>query len=1120
MRNFTRPREEDRRLKSIFVPSTCLIFFMRMSTLCLVLTITAGVHFLQADSVYSQTMENTYVTIEGRHMPLKTIFSKIEEQTEFLFTYPPDLVNEYEYVDIEKDQKSVREVLDFVLANSVFGYKVSNKIIVITPDRNLPNKKDESRVQADAVNIVGRVSDKEGNPLAGVYVMVRNTNRGTVTDADGKYAIEANADDWLIFSFIGYKKIEVQVGQRSVIDQVIEEDTQALQEVVINAGYYQTTERAKTGNIVRISSKDINDQPVTSPLLSLQGRVAGVEITPQSGAPGAAPRIRIRGENSLRSNGGYPLYVIDGVVIDSNPIKSQSALYTTGLDPLSTISPENIESIEILKDADATAIYGSRGANGVVLVTTKKAKVAGAHVNLGAYRGIAKFPNMIDLLNTKQYMEMRREAFRDVDFLPSEYDYDLTRWDTTKNSDWQKILLGGSAEITDIQLSLEGGSETTSFRLGGVFHEETNVISDKFGFRNANAFSSFNHRSANRRLLLSFTANYGINENRFVNINSFIESALTLPPNAPSLYLEDGSLNWDIIDYGVYKISAFTNPLAEMVKTNKNQNRTLLTNGQVSYEIFDDFYIKSDFGYTSSDGTETIKTPIRSLPPTNVGAGSRGTALFGNSHRSSWLIEPQLNWSKKVESGLFEVLIGSTVQASTARRQAISASGYTSDLLLGSLQGAASYRYLSEEYSEYRYSAVFARFGYSHRGKYLINLTGRRDGSSRFGPGNQFGNFGAVGAAWIFSEEEFVRNHLTMVSFGKVRSSYGITGNDQIGDYQYYNLFGVSPLTYQRAITLSPSGLYNRNFNWESTKKFEASIELGFFGDRLVVQGTWFRNTSSNQLIDYQLPATTGFQTILSNFDATVQNTGWEFGVQSRNVNSAKIRWTTSFNLTLPRNELTDFPGIENSPYKHTYEVGRPLSVQFLYTWKGVDPNTGLNVIEDSNGDGTLDDDDRRLFDAFDANLYGGIQNALQIGAFEFSFLIQFSKKDVIAPSWAYPGMTASNQPIDVLSRWTREGDRTDVGKFSQNYDIYFEYGLTGISNRQIVDGSFIKLKNLIFSYRFPSRLVTRLKMSECRFFLQGQNLLTLSKFDGFDPETGNGQPQLMTITGGFNVKF
>ncbi|MBT1690663.1 SusC/RagA family TonB-linked outer membrane protein [Dawidia soli] len=1078
---------------------------------------TAGIHVLQADAGYSQTIENTYVAISARRAPLKLIFLQIEQQTHFLFTYPPELVDRYSDVSIDTKNRSVKEVLDLITQNSNLNYRESKgNIIIYVPEEREYNKK-----QHDGMNVSGKVIDKAGNPVAGVYVMVKNTNRGTVTDAGGNYVIDAKSNDWLIFSFIGYKRIEIQVGDRIVIDQVMEEDQQSLQEVVINAGYYQTTDKTTTGNIVRISGKEINDIPVTSPLMSLQGRVAGLEITPVNGAPGGAPKIRIRGENSLRRNGGYPLYVVDGVIVDSAPISSQSLSYGEGIDPLTNINPENIESIEILKDADATAIYGSRGANGVVLVTTKKAKQSGSHVSAQAYRGIGKISHTMDLLDTKEYIQMRREAFKDAGLDPSPlYDYDLTRWDTTKYTDWQKELLGGSSDITDFQVSLDGGNATTTFRLGGNYHKETMIMSDKLGFRNATAFASFNHRSEDNRLSVGFSANYGVSDNRFVDPNTFIQQALTLPPNAPDLYLPDGSLNWDILDYGPYKLSAFNNPMAEMLKINKNQNRTLIANTQIGYEILNGLHARAALGYTSNDGTESIINPIAALAPVYITSQSRGTALFGTSRRNSWLIEPQLSWSKKMGKGFLEALIGSTFQGSLSRRQDITASGYNSDLLLNSLRGATGHYYSADDHSEYRYAAIFGRVGYNYDGKYFINFTGRRDGSSRFGPGNQFGNFGAVGGAWVFSKEKLIMENAPVVSFGKIRSSYGVTGNDQIGDYQYYNLLGISSSTYQRNVTLSPVGLFNRNFNWESTRKFEASLELGLFDDRISIQGAWFKNRSSNQLIDYQLPATTGFASILSNFDATVENRGWEFNIQSRNLNFDKFRWTTSINLTVSRNELVSFPGIESSPYKDIYKVGSPLSIQYLYIWKGVDPQTGHHRVEDRNEDGLFNNEDQILSESLATRYYGGVTNSLQIGSFDVSFLVQFSRKNTVGWSWDHPGATLSNQPIEVLNRWKKEGDQTDVSKYSGDFMAVYYYRLALSSNYNIIDGSFIKLKNISISYNLPSSLIEPLKISNCRVFLQGQNLLTITNFIGLDPETGNSQPQLMMITGGASVKF
>lgn len=1111
-RNFTLCAGKGRRLPTLTLQS--FITLMRISTLCLALMMGVGLSALEAGATYGQSTETTFLDIEAKHVPLATVFSMIEDRTEFLFVFPPELVASHADVSVMPGKKSVKDILGQILGGAM-QYRESGKNIVVYAG--------EAAGQSMFMNVRGKVTDKNGAPMPGISVLVKGTTNGTVTDKAGEYALEASSSDWLVFSSIGYKKIEVQVGERSVVDQVIEEETQVLDAFEVSTGYYEMSDRLKTANITKITSKEITGQTVTSPLMALLGRVPGLELSLRSGAPGTAPLVRIRGNNSLRPQGGYPLFVIDGVVIDSSPMNSQSSLYISSVDPLAGINPENIESIEVLKDADATAIYGSRGANGVILIKTKLSKgntATGVQVN--AYQGTGEIPHFMNLLNTKQYLEMRKEAFRNGGAKPGLFDFDLTSWDSTKYTSWQKELLGGTSRISDVELAFLGGDERTSFRINGGYHRETSFVSDNFGFDRASAGVTFSHRSADNRFIVSTTANYGLTKNKILNLSPFIERALVLPPNAPDLYKEDGNLEWGPIYISQnFTLTSLQNPMAELRRTNENTIGGLVANTNLSYLLMKDLIIKTNLGYTDVNGDELIKDPILARSPTDIGSGTTGTAYFGTNKRRSYIIEPQASYDLKLADHDLSVLLGATFQQSTSLWRGVQADGYPSDVLLGTLKGATSYGYSRDTDTKYRYAAVFARIGYNWREKYLVNLTGRRDGSSRFGPGNQFGNFGAVGAAWIFSSENFMSNVLDILSFGKLRGSYGTTGNDQIDDYAFYDLYEIGKYRPQNTITLLPKGLYNPDYRWETTKKIEVALELSFLKDRLSMQTSWYRNRSSNQIFDYQLPATTGFPYIRKNFDATVENTGWEFFIQTRNIETNSFSWSTSINMTLPKNRLLSFPGIDVSPYATQFKIGEPLSIQNHYIWKGVDPQTGLHVFADLDDSGTLNGKDRVFGNPLGSKYYGGVMNTLRYMGLELSFLFQLVKQKSVGPYSAAPGGSISNQPEEVMTRWAREGDVTNVGKFSTDFEVQGNFYNVLASDYNIVDASFIRLRTFSLSYVLPVAFLEKFKVKQTRIFVQGQNLLTITDFVGLDPETGaRVMPQMRTITGGISVKF
>lgn len=1015
-------------------------------------------------------------------------------------------------IDLPKATRSVKATLDLALKGTCLTYEQVERNVIIS--------KAAPVIIERASLIQGTVKDSKGQGMPGVNIIVKGTTTGTTTDGEGRFVIDAKESDVLVFSFIGFKPQEQVVGTRSVVEVVMEDDVESLKEVVVNGGYYQTTDKLKTGSIVRVAAKDIETQPVTSPLMALQGRMPGVDITPANGVPGSAVKVQIRGQNSLRTiatglDGNSPLYVIDGVPVDSRPLSPVSAaLVGNGFDPLSTINPSNIESIEVLKDADATSIYGSRGANGVILITTKRAhKSDRTNFELSAYKGWGQISRRMNLMNTQQYLEMRREAFKNDNASPGGMyqDYDLLNWDSTRYTDWQDVLLGGTSKITDLQGGISGGNGNTSFRLSAGFHDETLVFSDDFGYTRATGSFSLNHLSLNKKFRSTLSLNYGSDRTKLFNDNNLLPAALTLAPNAPKLYDDEGNLNWEN--------STWSNPLAGFRKKHDVYTRNFVANSSFSYDIMAGLTLKSSLGYTDLVSDEIAIDPINSYNPAYA-IYYTGSSDVGDNRRRSWIIEPQISYAKVFGGGDFSALLGGTWQESFYKSQALHGSGYTSDALLSNVAAAPSLRFDLNNSYEYRYAAVFGRLGYSWKERYLINLSGRRDGSSRFGPGKRFANFGSLGVSWIFSNEDFIKNNVRFISFGKLRSSYGTTGNDQIGDYRFYDTYTLSFRGYQDAVSLVPTALFNPNLAWEITRKMEAALELGALDNRLGFEFALYRNRSSNQLVEYTLPYTTGFHSVMSNLNATVQNSGVEVTVRSDNVRGV-FKWSTAINVSFPKSKLISFPGIKDSYYSSLYEIGKPLSILKMYRSKGVNSETGKYDFEDVNGDGDIGDQDNTFIQDFGRKYYGGVTNTFSCGAFELSFLFQISKQMAKRYSYPRPGRQG-NQPIEVLDRWRKPGDVTSYQMFNQEMfgamsQIYSRYES---SNLIVTDASFVRLKTVQLSYVLPQSFLTKIRIESAKFYVQGQNILTITKYKGLDPETLSAMPPLRMVTVGFQCKI
>ena len=413
----------------------------------------------------------------------------------------------------------------------------------------------------------------------------------------------------------------------------------------------------------------------------------------------------------------------------------------------------------------------------------------------------------------------------------------------------------------------------------------------------------------------------------------------------------------------------------------------------MGYDLSTDLQLKMSSGYTTMNMSEITPIPTVSFRPSN--GNKLGTSIFSNSSIKTWILEPQIGYKKNWGSSVVEVLLGTTFQQNKKEGQVLLASGFTSDALLENIQAAPSLFVIGAEKSQYRYNALFGRVNYRLKNKFIFNATGRRDGSSRFGAGHQFGNFGALGFGWIFSNEGWVHNTLPFISYGKLRASYGTTGSDQIGDYQYLNTYSATSYPYQGLTGLFPTRLYNPDYSWESNRKLEIGIDLGFPGERLTFSASYYNHRSSDQLVGYALPPSTGFASIQYNFPAIVQNTGFEFELNAQLIKNTHLSWTTNFNLTIPRNQLVAFPGIAATSYANTYEVGKSLNSKKLLHYLNLDPQTGIYQFEDLNGNGSGLDipADQKIARQVAQSFYGALENAIHYKSFELSFISNLPNK-------------------------------------------------------------------------------------------------------------------------------
>jgi TonB-linked SusC/RagA family outer membrane protein len=984
------------------------------------------------------------------------------------------------------------------------------------------------------ITVKGKIINEQGEPVAGATITLKRpaNSHPSVNDQQpsgndpspvitqlssnsrGEFSLTGlRFDDTITVSAVGYAthtEVYDYTWQNHDLTIVLTRKVSMLDEAVIIA-YGTTTRRFSTSSISKITAADIATQPVSNPLSALQGRIPGLVITQLNGLPGSNFTVQLRGRNSLQQ-GADPLYIIDGVPLASTNLSQQSGALNAS-SPFSSINPADIESIEVLKDADATAIYGSRGANGVILITTKKGKAGATAVDLNYYAAYGTPARTTTLLNTQQYLKMRREAFQNDATTPTLSNApDLLAWDSTAYTGFVHELIGGTAHTNNVNARLSGGNASTAFSLGLGYNRQTTPFPSSVANNRYSALLNLQHTAPSKKFTASLSLSFADEANHLPLTD--LTQYITQPPNLPPLYDSLGRLSWS------YKGTTFTNPLGLMQQVFNGNTHRLTANTLLSYRIIKDLFLKCSLGYNYLQYEEYTATPIASQSPLT---NPKGAATFAGNGARSWIAEPRLEYRFPFGKGGFQTLVGASLQRSENASDILSGAGYNNDALLGAIGGAASLT-ATNDFALYKYQAVFGRITYNWQAKYILDLTGRYDGSSRFGPGRQFAPFGAAGFAWLFSEENFIKRNASFLSYGKLRGSYGVTGNDQIGNYQYLDSWGNTQFPFQGTASLLPLRLFNDQYGWERNRKLEAAIELGFFKDRLLMTVNAFRNRSDNQLIAYSLPSQTGFTTIIKNFPALVQNKGLELELNGNIINRKGLRWSASFNFTTTRNALLSFPGLAASSYANTYRIGQPLSMKLGYHYTGINPQTGIYTFADLNGDSAVNSLDYIITGNTDPLYYGGFGSGLSWKQFDFSVFFQYVNQQGRHPVFSTtsaPGLMF-NRPALVLDRWQKPGDLAAYQQYTASTTSQAGRAARNMaqSDAALVNASFVRLKNLSLSYTFSPTLLAKWKLKMLRCYVEGQNLFTFTRYPGSDPENQSltGLPPLRILAAGIQL--
>lgn len=1109
-------------------------------------------------SVYSQ---KTKLNIKLENATLLQVFSAIQEQSEFDFFYKNEQIPADARISAQYRDEAIEVVLDKILKGTGLAYHVVDKDIVISPGGV---KSNESITQQQKI-VSGKVTDSSGATLPGVSVVIKGTTAGTITDSDGKYSISSvAANATLQFSFVGMKTQEIKAGTQSTLNVVMEDEAIGLEEVVA-IGYGVQKKSVVTAAISRITTDELDIEKPTNVQNAMKGKISGVQITSNSGQPGSDSKIYIRGIGTV--NDASPLYVIDGMP-SSNGINY--------------LNPSDIASIEILKDAASAAIYGARGANGVVLVTTKSGKNQQAVFNYEYSYGFQNPDKKTNLLGSSDYQmlmnEMGKNSGRGDNF------YFPTA--SNVNTDWQDVLTYHNAPVQNHKMSLVGGNEKSTYYASLSILDQSGIFAKGYSdFERYNARLNVSNvlldtkeRGWLTKIVFGAKTSYTYSKTLGSSIGNseaggIIASMNMLPPTEPvyqtdpaqiaiykSIYPNyltspDGSV------YNIINMREIVNPLAALQARNNslNEPQIFTADFDLTFTLLPDLIYKTtaDFEWTSGAGRGY--TPKYDL---NTDQKSVDAYVWNSLSRGKvWQWENTLNYTKKIGKNNFVLLAGTSLQSgfwqwmNGTRYDPIDLSLDKSFLDISGAAAGDSRDRVSGSASDSRMQSFFGRLSYNYDEKYMIESTVRRDGSSNFGPNHKFGTFPSISTGWVISRENFMERTSSWLDFAKLRLSWGQNGNDRIGAFGYTTTIVTGD--YRAVIDNTvmqgarPSGYSNPNLKWETSEQTDLGVDLRFLNNSLSITADYFNKKTKDMLFDLPLPDYAGYPSIRTN-TGTVSNKGFELDA-SYKFSIGKANFGLAANASYIKNVVTD-QGDSNVPVSIdgiggglggsvTWRAnGYPYGFYYGYVSDGIFQNQAEvdaaiqdNAViggirwKDYDKSGHIDGADRVMIGKPNPDWTYGFSINGDYRNFDFSLLFQGVQGNEIYKLYRRGNVTRANFDEAWLGRWHGEGT-------SSRYPILYEGNVTPtggdtgantVSDLYVEDGSYLRLKVLQLGYTLPESLTKKVLISNLRFYVQGENLLTFTKYTGLDPEVGtrNGfdggtYPQTRTLTLGVNISF
>ena len=1061
-----------------------------------------------------------HINLPVGRIQVKSLFGYIEQTTGKRIHYNRGTIDRYRFIYIPYHWDTFEEVLKLCSPERDLDYSCLKSTIYIVIS---PKVRPLSSAISHPLTAELTVKDPHRKNLSNANLHLHSSRQITSTNINGTAAVHTNHNpDTVSCTYTGMEPQELVLTHDTTLEIIMQLHDQMRDFLV--TGHAIGTARLNTGDRSLVDHRQLEHQSTTNLLSALSGRVAGLLITETSGVHGASSHVMLRGKMSIL-NGSDPLYIIDGIPLaaGNQSVSNISSGNSAGsLNPFSFIPLDDIEKIEVLKDAEATAIYGSKGANGVILITTKQGVSGKLNLNFSGSTGISKVTRRPRLLNIHQYIAMRRQAL-DNDSLPLDLAHARElAWDTTHSVDWGKMLIGGTGNTSKARISASGGTDASNYFLSLSKLWETNVFPSKPLHDLVNLHGNFNYHSRDQRLSMQASGLLGWDDN-----HQFIDDITRfqfLVPNAPSLLDKNGKPVFNANNL------RFDNPLSYTHNSYEARSRNSLISGVLQYRIWRSLTLRGTMGYNDVRTREYSETPIWSQDSANAPTG--GSSLANTRHQS-WILEPQLEYTIDKRRWVIGLLGGATLQGQRSTLNSFSAQGFTSDSSLGQSYYADSTPQ-NKEAMDYRYTALFGRANINWNSKYILDLTGRLDGSSRFDARSRYGKFGAAGLAWLFSDEDFVKARAPFISLGKLRGSYGVTGNDLIGGgSRFLDTWGpTSRPTWQNIPGIYPTGPVDPGLSWETIRKMEFAMDWGFLHNSYLFSVAWYRHRSDNQLLPDSFPMA-GLPGTLHNRHVVVQNSGWEFTAVSKIIDTREVEWTTSFNISLPVSKLVSFSNLPSSLSKDLL-IGRSLNTLLGYKYLGVDKQSGIYQFKDLNKDGQINDSDITAIGKIDVTCFGGWQNTLRWRNLQLSANLEFRKQTGANyqagilqenPAGSLKSFY-SNETTDILPHWQTPGDQAPYQRLTSKYGsgspVVRAQNNFIASDGILTDASFVRLKTISLSWEWTAHLLQKMGLQAGNLSVEAENLFTLTPYKGADPEIQSIRvlPPLKTITLKLQVKF